>query len=120
RGEVVTWLSVLVQRRAVDLTRREARRRAADEALPASDDASYTAEEELFMQLDQRRVRTALAELSDPQRELVELAYYGGLTQSQLARRLDVPLGTVKSRMSAALANLARALAPQRPLGALE
>lgn len=111
RSSVSTWLCVLVHRRAVDLARREARRRALDPALAALPRGSYTAEEELLLLLDRRRVRRAIDELSEPQRRLIELAYYGGLTQPELARRLELPLGTVKSRMSAALARLAVAVA---------
>lgn len=56
-------------------------------------------------------MRAAVAALSDEHRQLVGLAYYGGLTQSELAARLHLPLGTVKSRTSAALAALAKRLA---------
>ncbi|HET8607418.1 MAG TPA: sigma-70 family RNA polymerase sigma factor [Gaiellaceae bacterium] len=111
RAAVATWLCVLVHRRAVDIARREARRRHADELLPALDPASYTAEETLLLLLDRRRVRSALIELSPAHRQVVELAFYGGLTHSELARRLCVPLGTVKSRMTAALGRLAVVLA---------
>jgi RNA polymerase sigma factor (sigma-70 family) len=111
RADVLVWLLVLVHRRSVDLARREARRHAFDASLPVPRDSSYTAEEELLLLLDRRRVRVALEQLTDPQRELVELAYYGGLTQRDLAQRLHVPLGTIKSRMSTALARLAVAVA---------
>lgn len=111
RGAVVTWLCVLVHRRAVDIARREARRRALDRSLPPPREGSYTAEEELLLRLDRRQVRRAVDELTEPQRQLIELAYYGGLTHSELARRLGVPLGTIKSRMVAALAALALAVA---------
>jgi RNA polymerase sigma-70 factor (ECF subfamily) len=56
-------------------------------------------------------VQGALAELQPDQRQALELAYYGGLTQSELAERLGVPLGTVKSRMYVALARLRDLLA---------
>lgn len=111
RADVLPWLLVLVHRRAVDLARREARRRARDGSLPTANPASYTAEEELLLLLDRREVRRALDRLSAPQREAVELAYYGGLSQSEVAQRLGVPLGTVKSRMSAAFARLVLACA---------
>ncbi len=53
--------------------------------------------------LDAVEIRAALATLSDPQREAIELGYWGGLSQSEIAERLGVPLGTVKSRMRLAL-----------------
>ena len=111
RGEVVVWLVTLVHRRAVDIARREARRRLIGPGLPLPSLAAYTAEEEVLLLLDRRRVRNALEALSDPQRELLELAYYGGLTHRELSQRLGVPLGTIKSRMTTALARLAVAVA---------
>ncbi len=103
RSSVRGWICVLVHRRAVDLARREARRRAADELQPAPDRDSYTAEEIVVVRYDQRRVRSALEQLPAPQRELLEHAYWGGLTQPQLAERFGLPLGTVKSRTFEAL-----------------
>lgn len=106
RSSVRGWLCVLVHRRAVDLARREARRHAADEQLPAPDRSSYTAEEVVIVRYDQRRVRSALRQLPQAQRELIEHAYWGGLTQPQLAERFGLPLGTVKSRTFEALRQL--------------
>lgn len=110
RSAVFTWLCVLVHRRSVDIARREARRRSNDRSLPLAPHGSATAEEELLLLLDGRRLNRALGEIREPQRRLVALAFYGGLTQPQLARVFDVPLGTIKSRMSAALAQLALVL----------
>lgn len=111
RSSVRAWLCVLVHRRAVDLARQEASRRARDEReLPPHRD-SYTAEEMVFQRYERIRVQGLLDQLPLPQRELVELAYWGGLTQPQLAARLALPLGTVKSRMFAALEILREALA---------
>ena len=106
RGNASTWLLTLVHRRAVDLVRREERRRAdvIDESTPvASGEATDEAAE---IRAERRAVQAALAQLRPDQREALELAYYGGLSQSQLAERLGVPLGTVKSRMFTALATL--------------
>jgi RNA polymerase sigma factor (sigma-70 family) len=105
RGKASTWLLTLVHRRAVDVVRREERRRAdpIDDAPVAV--AASTAEE-AWVREQRRAVQGALAELPSDQREALELAYYGGLTQSELAERLDVPLGTVKSRMFTGLAKL--------------
>ncbi len=111
RSSVRAWLCVLVHRRAVDLVRREASRRALDERQPPPHPESYTAEEIIFLRYDQRRIQKVLEELPAPQRQLLELAYWGGLTQSQLAARFELPLGTVKSRMFSALEDLRVALA---------
>jgi RNA polymerase sigma factor (sigma-70 family) len=105
RGKATTWLLTLVHRRAVDLVRREERRRALplDDAPVASSEAT---DETAALREQRRAVQAALAQLPPDQREALELAYYGGLSQSELAERLGVPLGTVKSRMFAALTKL--------------
>jgi RNA polymerase sigma factor (sigma-70 family) len=109
RSRAGTWLLTLVHRRAVDLVRREERRRAEPiEAAPDVVDA--TAHEAPWLQLERERVRAALARLPDTQREAIELAYYGGFTQAELADRLGQPLGTIKSRMFAGLARLGELL----------
>jgi RNA polymerase sigma-70 factor (ECF subfamily) len=111
RASVRVWLCVLVHRRAVDLARREARRRRLLPFHGRPEPGSYTAEETLLLQLDRRAVQAALQRLGDPRRRLLELAFYGGLTHQELAARLGVPLGTLKSRMRTALAELAVLLA---------
>jgi RNA polymerase sigma factor (sigma-70 family) len=110
RAPLRAWLRILVHRRAVDIARREARRRLAAGITDGLDPASYTAEEVLIARLEQRQVRQAVEKLPTSQRQLLKLAYYGGFTQSQLATRLGLPLGTVKSRMHAALRLLATML----------
>lgn len=115
RSSVRSWICVLAHRRAVDLARREARRRLADGSAGELDNESYSTEEVVMLRLEQRSVRDALDELNDRHRELIELAYYGGLTQSQLAQRFDLPLGTVKSRMFEALRRLGTTLGPATP-----
>jgi RNA polymerase sigma factor (sigma-70 family) len=107
RAKASTWLLTLVHRRAVDLVRREERRRT--EPLPEGDRAAATspgAEEAAWLRFDRERVQEALRALPDTQREAIELAYYGGFSQSELAERLGLPLGTIKSRMFAGLARL--------------
>lgn len=105
RGSERTWLLTIVHRRAVDLVRREDRRRGAplDDAPVTAGDAT---DESAELREERRLVQTALAQLSAHQREALQLAYFGGLTQSELAEQLGVPLGTVKSRMFAGLARL--------------
>jgi len=65
---------------------------------------------EVNRSLDAGVVRRAIDELPGPQREAIELAYFGGLTQQEIARRTDVPLGTVKGRVRLGLVGLRRAL----------
>jgi RNA polymerase sigma factor (sigma-70 family) len=111
RAKPATWILTLVHRRAVDLVRREDRRRT--EALDeAHEPASESVEEEAGRRDRRVAVQAALTQLPDEQRQALELAYYGGYTQSELAERLGVPLGTVKSRMFAGLARL-RELVPE-------
>jgi RNA polymerase sigma factor (sigma-70 family) len=105
RGKARTWILTLVHRRAVDLVRREQFRRA-EPLQDESEKGGRTAEEEAWLRLERARVQEALKRLSDQQREAIELAYYGGFTQSELADRLGEPLGTVKSRMFTGLSRL--------------
>jgi RNA polymerase sigma-70 factor (ECF subfamily) len=107
RAKASTWVLTLVHRRAVDLVRREQRR----QAEPLGEDAAVgeapeRTEEAAWLRFERERVQTALKQLPDVQREALELAYYGGFSQSELAERLGVPLGTIKSRMFAGLARL--------------
>jgi RNA polymerase sigma-70 factor (ECF subfamily) len=110
RGKASTWILTLVHRRAVDLVRRENRRRAEplEDREPAAPQSS--AEDVAWLRLERERVQAALRKLPDVQREALELAYYGGYTQSELAERLGQPLGTIKSRMFAGLTRLAELL----------
>jgi RNA polymerase sigma-70 factor (ECF subfamily) len=102
---------VLVHRRAVDIARREARRLEDSDNATVVDSASYTAEEMLILRLDRRQVHEAVKKLPARQREVLELTYYGGFSQSQLAARLGVPLGTIKSRIHTGIGLLAANLA---------
>jgi RNA polymerase sigma-70 factor (ECF subfamily) len=115
RGNASTWLLTLVHRRAVDVVRREERRRAEvlDELAPVASGESV--DEAAEVRAERRRVQAALAQLSPDQREALELAYYGGLSQAQLVDRLGIPIGTVKSRMFTALATLRDLLGAQEP-----
>jgi RNA polymerase sigma factor (sigma-70 family) len=105
RGKASTWLLTLVHRRAVDLVRREDRRRG-DPLDSVAPPATESIDETASAREQRRAVQAALARLPAEQRQALELAYYGGLTQTELAERLGVPLGTVKSRMFAALGRL--------------
>jgi RNA polymerase sigma-70 factor, ECF subfamily len=105
RAKASTWLLTLVHRRAVDLVRREERRRT-EPLEDAPEPAIGSAEDSAWLRLERERVQGALRQLPDQQREAIELAYYGGFTQSELAERLGQPLGTIKSRMFSGLSRL--------------
>jgi RNA polymerase sigma-70 factor (ECF subfamily) len=110
RGKAATWLLTLVHRRAVDLVRRE-ERRCAESLELAPEPSAGAVDEDAWLRLRRERVQEALRRLPDPQREALELAYYGGFTQSELAERLGQPLGTIKSRMFSGLSRLRELLA---------
>jgi RNA polymerase sigma-70 factor (ECF subfamily) len=115
RGSVKSWLMAVVHHRAVDAVRREEsqRRRAEDaqaaDAVPLQDIADAVAEQ-VDLPGERRAVRTALEGLPDEQRQVIELMYFGGLSQTAIAGRLDLPLGTVKSRTLLGMRRLRRAL----------
>lgn len=104
-GSARAWLLTLVHRRAVDLVRREERRRG-DPLADAPEPRERPADEAVWLRLQRERVQEALRQLPDQQREAIELAYWGGFSQTELAERLGQPLGTIKSRMFAGLARL--------------
>ena len=110
QGKPSTWILTLVHRRAVDLVRREERRRAEpfDELVHPTGEAT---DEEAWLRAQRQVVQEALRKLPPEQREALELAYYGGFTQSELAERLGQPIGTIKSRMFTGLKRLRELLA---------
>jgi len=111
QGKASTWILTLVHRRAVDLVRREERRRGEPLESAPEPAAPETTEDEATLGLQRRLVQEALSQLSPEQRQALELGYYGGLTQSELAEQLGQPLGTIKSRMFSGLSRLRDLLA---------
>ena len=105
RARPSTWILTLVHRRAVDLVRREQRRRT-EPLEPEQFPASVASDEEASVRFHRRVVQDALGQLPAEQRQAIELAYYGGLSQSEVAEKLGQPLGTIKSRTFAGLARL--------------
>ncbi len=101
RGSVAAWLMTLARTRAIDFVRARRRERAVDPLESAGDveDGRPGPETSTSEAERQRFVRSAMLELSDEQREAIELAYYGGLSHSEIADRLGQPLGTVKTRI---------------------
>lgn len=103
RGSLQAWLCTITRTRALDRLRRmAARREEPEESAPAPSARPATE--------DQMSVRKALAALSEDQRRALELAYYEGLTQTEIAERLNEPLGTVKTRIRAGMTRLREAL----------
>jgi RNA polymerase sigma-70 factor, ECF subfamily len=115
RGSVKSWLMGMVHHRAVDAVRREeSQRRRAEESIPEAvdpaDDPGVTVPEQVGMPQDRAAVRGALEDLPGEQRQILELMYFGGMSQSNIADRLRLPLGTVKSRALLGMRRLRLAL----------
>ncbi|HET7702213.1 MAG TPA: sigma-70 family RNA polymerase sigma factor [Candidatus Limnocylindrales bacterium] len=112
RGSVKTWLLAIVHHRAVDAVRR--RRPTTElperEAVPPPALRLPDIWDDVAAGLDREEIAAAMATLSEVQREAIELAYWGGLTQQEIAERTGTPLGTVKSRVRLGLLALRRAL----------
>jgi RNA polymerase sigma-70 factor (ECF subfamily) len=111
RGRVRTWLVIRMRSRALDVLKSARVSRRTDdervaERVVGDDDPSASP--------DQRRVRAALAEIPPEQRTILELAYFEGLSCSDIATRLTIPIGTVKSRLAAALSKLRNTLGVAR------
>jgi RNA polymerase sigma-70 factor (ECF subfamily) len=100
RGRFVAWLLSVAHHRAIDVLRRRKVEGVAAEDDPAELAADHIAPDEAVAHAELRQaVRQALATLPEPQRRSLELAYFGGLTQSEIAARTGEPLGTIKTRM---------------------
>jgi RNA polymerase sigma factor (sigma-70 family) len=113
RATAQTWVLTFVHRRAVDLVRREERRRA-DPLEAGVEPATASAADDAELRRRRETVQRALAQLPDEQRRPIELAYYGGFSQSELAEQLGEPLGTIKSRMFTGLKRLRELLSDER------
>jgi RNA polymerase sigma-70 factor (ECF subfamily) len=100
RGSARTWLLGITHHRAVDNLRA---RMARAPMTPLDDDLQLAADDDIWseveLRLDRQAIVTALDGLPAEQRESIRLAYFGGLSYPEIAQRLSVPLGTVKSRM---------------------
>jgi RNA polymerase sigma factor (sigma-70 family) len=122
KGTVRGWLLSIVHHRAIDAIRR---RKPASE-LPVETEGELTPEPlrmpdvwgEVSGRLDRAAILTAVAALPPAQREAIDLAYFGGLTQVEIAARTGVPLGTVKSRVRLGLLALRQSLAAESSEGA--
>ena len=119
RGRFLTWLISVTRNRAVDEVRARGRRQRYETASPEEQERELpdgTANDPALNAdlAEQRRiVRAALTELPPDQRQVIELAYFGGLTQREIADRLSQPLGTVKTRIRLGMQKLRTSLAPE-------
>ena len=116
RGSVRSWVLATVHHRAIDVLRRESSsssRDVHDDELSARLPARERTDSEAERRSDAQAIRSALDELPPEQRQVIELAYFGGFTHSELATMLDLPAGTVKGRMRLGLSKLRLALGEQ-------
>jgi RNA polymerase sigma-70 factor (ECF subfamily) len=113
RGSVRSWVLRVVHNRAIDVFRRElstARHDVSDDRIADALPARERTEDEVERRSDARLVRSALDGLPPDQRQVIELAYFGGFSQAQIAEALGLPAGTVKGRTRLALRKLRIAL----------
>lgn len=112
KGSVIAWIATMAHRRAVDRVRSVSSEIARDQRYAFIDQERESDQvwDSVAQQYDVERVRGALAGLTDIQRQAIQLAYYDGLTQSQIATALRLPLGTVKTRVRDGLRRLGEAL----------
>jgi RNA polymerase sigma-70 factor, ECF subfamily len=118
RGSVRTWLLGIVHHRAVDAVRRQAvhqRRRAGDETVAELRPAEELTDVEVTRREEAREVRSALDGLPAEQSRVIELAYFGGFTHTEIADMLKMPIGTVKGRMRLGLEKMRREFAGATP-----
>jgi RNA polymerase sigma-70 factor (ECF subfamily) len=111
RGSVRTWVLGIVHNRAIDSLRRgHDRRRASDERIEERFEAPEHTDAEVARRDEAREIRAALAELPEEQSRVIELAFYGGYTHTEIAAMLDAPIGTIKGRMRLGMDKLRRSL----------
>jgi RNA polymerase sigma-70 factor, ECF subfamily len=121
RGSVRTWTLGIVHNRAIDALRRgivHDRRRAGDEGIEERFEAPENTELEVARRDESREIRAALGDLPQEQSQVIELAYFGGFTHTEIASMLNAPIGTVKGRMRLGLAKMRLALGdPSEAIG---
>jgi RNA polymerase sigma-70 factor (ECF subfamily) len=119
RGSVRTWLLGIVHNRAIDMLRRHDAREAldvSDEGLEEHLLASAHTETEAARRQDADEIRSAVSELPPEQLKVIELAFFGGFTHTEIASMLDLPVGTVKGRMRLGLHKLREQLGDRQEM----
>lgn len=115
RGRPIVWLAVLARSRAIDRLRSGQKERDSRQSLDMIGDAPATKgnpEESSAYSEQCRVVHKALASLTPEQRQVIEMAYFGGLSQSEIAAQIGEPLGTVKTRIRLGMIRLRNILSP--------
>ena len=110
KASAATWIFTIARNRRIDLIRREKRPEPDPEDPLYKPDAPITPQQALAAGDRDRRVREALASLSDEQHQIVRMSFFIGLSHGEIAEKLDIPLGTVKSRTRLAFTRLRTAL----------
>jgi RNA polymerase sigma-70 factor, ECF subfamily len=119
QGKVSTWLISIARHRSIDMLRRQGSRpenhtvswaESTIDAMPSDDDPEEAAE----LSMQRQRVRAAIAQLPEDQKQALALAYFNGFTHRQIAERLEQPLGTVKTRIRLAMQKLRQLLRDER------
>nr|WP_246594752.1 sigma-70 family RNA polymerase sigma factor [Mameliella sediminis] len=108
RASVATWVFTIARNRRIDVLRRQ--KRPEPEDLPWGPEAEPDQEDQVSLQQETEHLGEALASLPAKQRELIEKAYFGDLTHSEIAEATGLPLGTIKSRIRLALQRLRHAM----------
>ena len=112
RGTPLSWLCTLARSRSIDRLRASYRFKQQDSPTPAEPEMSGPGPEESLLLSERRlRVREAMNQLTAEQREVIEIAYFAGLSHSEIAERLALPLGTVKTRIRYGMMRLKELLA---------
>ncbi len=121
RGSVRAWLTQITRNRALDVRRRQQRRPLSAHALPEPPESlvlpgeTANPEEHAVEEWEKQQLRQAIGQLPQEQQVVLWLAYFEGLSHQQIAQRLGLPLGTVKSRLRSALQHLRKALRESHP-----
>ncbi|MEC3862863.1 sigma-70 family RNA polymerase sigma factor [Mesobacterium sp. TK19101] len=108
RASVATWVFTIARNRKIDALRKQ--RRPEPEDLPWGPEAEPDQADVLEFQQESKKLGQAIASLPDKQRELIEKAYFGDLSHSEIAEQTGLPLGTIKSRIRLALDRLRHAM----------
>ena len=118
KGQFVSWLLSLIHHRCIDELRRKSRTEVAlddpegGSLLDTAADPEIDPGDQVWMHEQQQTVRAALQGIPEEQRRIIELAYFSGLSQSEIAAKLKQPLGTVKTRMRSGLRHMRTILGP--------